>query len=123
MGENDDESCAGECICRRRMTYADWSVSAKNPASFTARREFLEVAHKARREGCLFARKFVRSSSSSSLLRDGKDGKSLQGVFMSRGGARSRKNNNNHGDESNDDDDGLILVEAWKRAIVEAKPS
>jgi hypothetical protein len=105
------------------MTYADWSVSAKNPASFTARREFLEVARKARREGCLFARKIFRSSSSSSLVRDGKDGKSSQGVFMSRGGARSRKNNNNHGDESNDDDDGLISVEAWKRAIVEAKPS
>ena len=49
-------------------------------------------------------------SSSSSLVRDGKDGKSSQGVFMSRGGAHSRKNNNNHGDESNDDDDGLILM-------------
>jgi hypothetical protein len=44
------------------------------------------------------------------LVRDGKDGKSSQGVFMLRGGARSLKNNNNHSDKSNDDNDGLILI-------------
>ena len=105
MGE---ESCAGEYIRRRRMTYADWSVSAKNPASFTSR-EWKEVVEKARKEGCLFARKFVRSSSSSSLLvRDGKDRK------WQRAGDRS-SNNSSIDDDGND---GLISVESWRNAVV-----
>lgn len=53
-----NEKCAGDQIRRRKLTYCDWSVSAKNPASFTAK-DFEEVAAKARGEGCLFARKFV----------------------------------------------------------------
>ena len=104
MGE---ESCAGEYIRRRRMTYADWSVSAKNPASFTCR-EWKEVVEKARKEGCLFARKFVRSSSSSLLGRDGKDRK------WQRAGDRS-SNNSSIDDDGND---GLISVESWRRAVV-----
>ncbi|KAL7436208.1 hypothetical protein ACHAXM_005075 [Skeletonema potamos] len=59
------ESCAGR-IRRRRITYCDWSLSAKNPASFTSQ-DWKDVAFKAREEGCLFARKFVLLSS----LRDG----------------------------------------------------
>lgn len=60
------ESCAGHNIRRRRITYCDWSLSAKNPASFTSQ-EWKDVVLKARGEGCLFARKFVLFSS----LRDG----------------------------------------------------
>jgi len=55
------ESCAGQ-IRRRRITYCDWSQSAKNPASFTSQ-DWKDVVAKARREGCLFARKFVLFSS------------------------------------------------------------
>lgn len=55
------ESCAGQ-IRRRRITYCDWSQSAKNPASFTSQ-DWKDVVSKARKEGCLFARKFVLLSS------------------------------------------------------------
>lgn len=45
---------------RRRITYADWSESARNPASFShGVEDFRRVAAMARREGCLFARKFT----------------------------------------------------------------
>ena len=45
---------------RRCVTYADWSVSAKNPASFSKGVEDLKrVAALAREKGCLFARKFT----------------------------------------------------------------
>jgi hypothetical protein len=47
-------------IARRRVTYCDWSVSARNPASFVKGVEDLKrVAAIARNEGCLFARKFT----------------------------------------------------------------
>jgi hypothetical protein len=47
-------------IARRRVTYCDWSVSARNPASFVKGAEDLKrVAAIARNEGCLFARKFT----------------------------------------------------------------
>lgn len=52
------ESCAGDQIRRRKVTYCDWSLSAKNPSSFTAQ-DWAGVLSKAREEGCLFARKFV----------------------------------------------------------------
>ncbi len=52
------ESCAGSEVRRRRITYCDWSQSAKNPASFTSR-DWKGVVVKARGDGCLFARKFV----------------------------------------------------------------
>jgi hypothetical protein len=104
------EACAGEYIRRRRMTYADWSVSAKNPASFTCR-EWKEVVEKARKEGCLFARKFVRASSSpSSSVRDGKE-------WKKQGRDRSHGNVND-----NDLNDGLISVESWSNAVVGMKP-
>lgn len=46
-------------VLRKRVTYADWSVSARNPASFTNGLQGLkQVAVSARQEGCLFARKF-----------------------------------------------------------------
>jgi hypothetical protein len=92
------------------MTYADWSVSAKNPASFTCR-EWKEVVEKARKEGCLFARKFVRASSSpSSSVRDGKE-------WKKQGRDRSHGNVND-----NDLNDGLISVESWSNAVVGMKP-
>lgn len=72
---NDDEhenSSIGKEVVYRRVTYCDWSMNAKNPASFKIaagselkaadRRggsEFVDVARKAREEGCLLARKFV----------------------------------------------------------------
>lgn len=102
------ESCAGEYIRRRRITYADWSVSAKNPASFTCR-EWKEVVDKARKEGCLFARKFVRASSSPLSVRDGKE-------WKKQGGDRSHGNVND-----NDLYDGLISVESWSTAVVGMK--
>ena len=46
----------GECR-KQRVTYADWSMSAKNPASFRAN-ELKKVTELARKEGCLIARKF-----------------------------------------------------------------
>jgi hypothetical protein len=56
--EDGNELCAGSEIRRRKVTYCDWSTSAKNPASFTVK-DLEGVAKKARGEGCLFARKFV----------------------------------------------------------------
>mmetsp|Transcript_28633 Transcript_28633/g.60193 ORF Transcript_28633/g.60193 Transcript_28633/m.60193 type:complete len:797 (+) Transcript_28633:332-2722(+) len=52
------ESCAGKEIRRRKITYCDWSMGAKNPVAYTLK-DWKEVAEKARNEGCLFARKFV----------------------------------------------------------------
>lgn len=52
------ESCAGKEIRRRKITYCDWSMGAKNPAAYTLK-DWRGVAEKARNEGCLFARKFV----------------------------------------------------------------
>jgi len=51
-------------IAKRRITYCDWSMSAKNPASFEIDRnesfqELKRVIRLAREEGCLFARKFT----------------------------------------------------------------
>ena len=51
-------------IVKRRITYCDWSMSAKNPASFEIDRnesfqELKRVIRLAREEGCLFARKFT----------------------------------------------------------------
>ena len=104
------ETSAGECIRRRRMTYADWSLSAKNPASFTCR-EWKEVVEKARKEGCLFARKFVRSSSSSPL--------SLRDVRERKRQGRDQPNKNSNDSDYND---GLISVESWRCAIIGIKP-
>jgi hypothetical protein len=52
-----------EEVCRRRVTYCDWSMNAKNPASFLISRkdnfkELIRVMRLAREERCLFARKF-----------------------------------------------------------------
>jgi len=80
------ESCAGH-IRRRRITYCDWSLSAKNPASFTSE-DWKDVVSKARREGCLFARKFVLLSS----LRD-----------------RAKQNL---------ETDGIISVDDWTTVVV-----
>ena len=85
------ESCAGH-IRRRRITYCDWSLSAKNPASFTSH-DWREIALKARNQGCLFARKFVLLSS----LRD-----------------EVKKN-------QLDDTDGVVSVEDWSTVVVNKK--
>lgn len=56
------ESCAGDGVRRRKVTFCDWSMEAKNPASFTAG-DWRGVARRARSEGCLVVRKFVRAGS------------------------------------------------------------
>jgi len=86
---SNGESCAGR-IRRRRITYCDWSQSAKNPASFTSQ-DWKDVVLKARREGCLFARKFVLLSS----LRD-----------EEKKNAESANN------------DGVVSVDDWTTAVV-----
>jgi len=55
-----------EEITFRRVTYCDWSMNAKNPASFVIDRnhdakfkELKQIVRMAREEKCLFARKFV----------------------------------------------------------------
>ena len=95
MYQRSKESCAGNSIRRRCITYCDWSMGAKNPASFTSL-EWKDVVAKARGAGCLFARKFV---SASSLAARGGDKKT--GV----GGAG----------------DGLVSVDAWRSAVVAVK--
>ena len=50
---------------KKRVTYADWSESARNPASFShGLVDLQQVAELARKEGCLFARKFTLWSES-----------------------------------------------------------
>ena len=46
----------GECR-KQRVTYANWSMSAKKPASFHSN-ELKKVTELARKQGCLIARKF-----------------------------------------------------------------
>ena len=51
-------------VARKRVTYCDWSMNAKNPASFIISRkekfkELKRVMRLAREEGCIFARKFT----------------------------------------------------------------
>jgi len=47
-------------LLRRRVTYVDWSMGARNPAGFTnGRKDFSKVARSARQQKCLFARKFA----------------------------------------------------------------
>ena len=55
-----------EEIASRRVTYCDWSMNAKNPASFVINKqddpqfkELRKIIRLARDEGCLFARKFL----------------------------------------------------------------
>ena len=86
------ESCAGDGIRRRCITYCDWSMGAKNPASFTSL-EWKDVVAKARGAGSLFARKFVSASS-----------------LAVRGGGKK----NSAGEEG----DGLVSVDAWRSAVV-----
>ena len=62
--ENNNHADLGDNVANRRITYCDWSMSARNPASFNVllegrKAEFPEVVRKAREEGCLFARKFI----------------------------------------------------------------
>jgi len=69
LGTNNDNSSEqkeggdrsiGSQILQRRVTYSDWSMGAKNPASFCSKgiRDLKDVATIARKQGCLFARKF-----------------------------------------------------------------
>ena len=85
------ESCAGNEIRRRKITYCDWSMGAKNPASFTCV-EWKDVVAKARGEGCLFARKFVLASS---IRGQRKEGAPL----------------------ATNSEDGLVSVEDWVCAV------
>ena len=87
------ESCAGDQIRRRKITYCDWSMGAKNPAMFTCQ-EWKEVALKARGEGCLFARKFVPKSSLRGRRQKGVQNSPVVG------------------------NDGIVSVEDWLSVIV-----
>lgn len=60
----DKKPMMKEEVCNRRVTYCDWSMNAKNPASFVINRqdkfkELIRVVRLARQERCLFARKFT----------------------------------------------------------------
>ena len=97
VSEVDDrskESSGGDGIRKRRITYCDWSMGAKNPASLTCL-EWKDVVKKARGEGCLLARKFVPASS-----------------LAVRGGGRKKSA------EDNDDNDGLVSITTWKSAVI-----
>eukprot|EP00581_Thalassiosira_minuscula_P031327 CAMPEP_0183767812 /NCGR_PEP_ID=MMETSP0739-20130205/12408_1 /TAXON_ID=385413 /ORGANISM="Thalassiosira miniscula, Strain CCMP1093" /LENGTH=583 /DNA_ID=CAMNT_0026006753 /DNA_START=12 /DNA_END=1763 /DNA_ORIENTATION=+ len=94
---NNKESLAGKQVRRRKITYCDWSVGAKNPASFTTVEEWRDVVKKARGEGCLLARKFV---------------------------VRKKKNNTNGGGGGGGREKKAIAeitVQDWKSAIVKQK--
>jgi hypothetical protein len=95
----EDESRIGDEIRRRRSTYCDWSMGAKNPKSFSTIQEWKDVVCLARNEGCLFARKFVTIP-----------GSSTGGGRRGGGGAVSSQS-------MLGEDGGLITVEAWKAAI------
>ena len=45
-------------LIKRRITFADWSISPKNPATFESK-DLKRVVEEALKEGCLVARKFV----------------------------------------------------------------
>lgn len=47
-----------EQLEKKRITYADWSMGPKNPATFATAKELKTVVVEARKEGCLIARKF-----------------------------------------------------------------
>lgn len=56
-------------IVKRAVTYTDWSVGMRNPASFSGgHREFAKVAGLARQQGSLFARKFSLQGPGESTL-------------------------------------------------------
>ena len=96
----EEESRIGYEIRRRRSTYCDWSMGAKNPVSFSTVDEWNDVVCKAREEGCLFARKFVTTTTTTPNTGRGKTG----------GGGVSQS-------MLCKEDGGLITVEAWKAAI------
>lgn len=77
LGKDKDKSSSGQdddkndekshsIVHRKRVTYCDWSMNAKNPAAFEMDRknnfkELRDVVKAARKEGCIFARKFTIS--------------------------------------------------------------
>jgi hypothetical protein len=95
----EEESRIGYEIRRRRSTYCDWSMGAKNPVSFSTVDEWKNVVCKAREEGCLFARKFVTTTTTTPST----------GRWKTGGGGLSQSMLGSDG--------GLITVEAWKAAI------
>ena len=97
----EEESRIGYEIRRRRSTYCDWSMGAKNPVSFSTIEEWNDVVCKAREEGCLFARKFVTTTTTTPSTGRGKTG---------GGGGVSQS-------MLCKEDGGIITVEAWKAAI------
>ena len=60
LREDDKDDNGPRQIVRRAVTYTDWSEGMRNPATYTAgMAEFQKIARRARREGCLLARKFA----------------------------------------------------------------
>lgn len=48
-----------EQVLKQRITYADWSMSAKNPATFSTKNDLRTIMELAQTEGFLVARKFT----------------------------------------------------------------
>ena len=101
-GEVDDarqgEKCAGSDVRRRRLTYCDWSVGAKSPASFRSAAEWRRVAATARKEGCLLARKFAGRAGPAVPRRGGERGAGGTGP-------------------ADDAGHGWLSVEEWRSAV------
>jgi hypothetical protein len=57
--KEEDDSNAPQ-VAKRAVTYTDWTEGMRNPATYTnGIRDFQRVAKIARKQGCLFARKFA----------------------------------------------------------------
>jgi hypothetical protein len=57
--KDEDDSTVPQ-VAKRAVTYTDWTEGMRNPATYTnGIRDFKRVAKIARKQGCLFARKFA----------------------------------------------------------------
>mmetsp|Transcript_11921 Transcript_11921/g.18353 ORF Transcript_11921/g.18353 Transcript_11921/m.18353 type:complete len:468 (-) Transcript_11921:2010-3413(-) len=56
---NTENIRSDEQVLKRPITYADWSMSAKNPATFSTKKELQTIMELAQTEGFLVARKFT----------------------------------------------------------------
>lgn len=56
----EDDTAAVPQVSKRAVTYTDWTEGMRNPATHTnGVRDFSKIAKIARKQGCLFARKFA----------------------------------------------------------------
>jgi hypothetical protein len=60
LKEDDEKDTATSQVAKRAVTYTDWTEGMRNPATYTnGVRDLRKVAKIARKQGCLFARKFA----------------------------------------------------------------